>query len=95
MLSVKQWVCEDVKSSTAKGPGCFHSWKKVPENRKISLQTKIRVLEATKMTVVKYGSEVRALRKMKEDLLDLFQKYYLWIILVTWLSDHISNTNLY
>ena len=31
---------------------------------KISLQTKIRILEATVMTVVKYGSEAWALQKV-------------------------------
>ena len=38
----------------------FSRLKKVWKNRKISLQTKIRILEATVMTVVKYGSEAWA-----------------------------------
>jgi hypothetical protein len=32
----------------------------------------MRVLEATEMTVVKYGSEAWTLRKADEDLLDFF-----------------------
>jgi len=36
-------------------------WKKrIWKNRKISLRTKIRILEATVMTVVKYGAEAWA-----------------------------------
>ena len=44
---------EDVKSRIAKAQGVFSQLKKVWKNRKISLQTKIRILEATVMTVVK------------------------------------------
>ena len=47
---------EDVKSRIAKVQGVFSKLKKVWENRKISLQTKIRILEVTVMRVVKYGS---------------------------------------
>ena len=74
----------------------FHSLKKNFErNRKISLQTKIRILEGTVMTVVKYGSEVCALRKTDEGLLDIFQRNCLRIVLVTRLNDRISNSSLY
>jgi hypothetical protein len=43
---------EDVKNRKAKAQGVFSQLKKVWKNRKISLQTKIRILEATVMTVV-------------------------------------------
>jgi len=42
------------------------------------------------MTVVKYGSEAWALRKVDEDLLDVFQRNCLRTILCTWLTNHIS-----
>ena len=51
----------------------FSQLKKVRKNGKKSLQTKVRILEATVMTVVKYGSEAWALRKTDENLLDVFQ----------------------
>ena len=63
---------EDVKSRIAKARGVFSLLKKVGKNRKISLLTKIRILEAIVMTVVKYGSEPWALRKAGENLLDVF-----------------------
>ena len=47
---------EDIKSRIAKAQDVFSKLKEVWKNRKISLQTKIRILEATVMTVVKYGS---------------------------------------
>ena len=64
-------------------------------NRKISLQIKIRILETTVMTVVKYGSEPWALRKADENLQDVFQRYCLRIVLGTRLTDRISNCRLY
>ena len=73
----------------------FNSLKKVWENRKISLQTKIRILEATVMTVVKYGSEAWALRKADENLLDVFQRNCLRTVLGTGLTDRISNSRLF
>jgi len=45
---------EDVKSRIVKTQGVFSQLKKV---WKISLQTKTRILKATVMTEVKYGSE--------------------------------------
>ena len=62
---------EDAKSRIAKADGVFSLLKKVWRNRKSSLRTKIRILEATVMTVVNYGSEAWALRKTEEDLLDV------------------------
>ena len=62
---------------------------------KISTQTKIRILEASLMTVVKYGSEAWTLRKADEDLLDVFQRNCLQIVLSTWLTDRNSNSKLY
>ena len=73
----------------------FSQLKKVWKKRKISLQTKIRILEATVMTVIKYSSEARALRKAGENLLDVFQRNYLRIVLGTRLTDRISNSRLY
>ena len=63
---------EDVKSRIAKAQSVFSLFKKVWKNRKISLQIKIRILEGTVMTVVKYESEAWALQKGVEDLLDVF-----------------------
>ena len=69
----------------------FHSnKKKLCKNRKISLQTKIRILEATA-----YGSEARALRKANKKLLDVFQRNCLRIVPGTRLTDSISNSRLY
>ena len=54
---------KNVKSRVDKAQGVFSQLKQVWKNRKISLQTNIRILEATVITVVKYGSEAWALRK--------------------------------
>ena len=48
---------EDVKSRMAKTQGIFFTVQNVTKNRRISLQIKIRKLEATVVRVVKYGSE--------------------------------------
>jgi len=47
------------------------------------------------MTVAKYGSEACSLRKADEDLLNVFQRNFLRIVLGTQLNDHISNSRLY
>ena len=47
------------------------------------------------MTLVKYGSEARVLQKVDEDLLDVFQRNCLRIVLGTQLTDRISNSRLY
>ena len=47
------------------------------------------------MTVVKHGSEARALQKVDENLLDVFQRNCLRIVLGTRLTDRISNSRLY
>ena len=47
------------------------------------------------MTVVKYGSEARVLRKADEDPLDVFQRNCLRIVLGTRLTDPISNSRRY
>ena len=86
---------EDVKSGIAKTQGVFSQLRIFWKNRKISLQTKVWILEVTVMTVVKYGSEAWALRKADEDLLDLFQRNCLRIVLGTRLTDLISNSRLY
>ena len=86
---------DDVKSRVAKAQGVFSQLKKVCKNRKISLQTKIRILEVRVMTLVKYGSEAWALRNADENLLDVFQRNWLRIVLGTRLTDRISNSRLY
>jgi len=53
----------------------------------VTLRTKIRILEATLMPVVKCVSEVSVLRKMKEDWLDVSQRNGLQIVLGSiWLT---------
>ena len=47
------------------------------------------------MTLVKYGSEAWTLRKADENLLDVFQRNCLRIVLDTRLTDRISNSRLY
>ena len=69
--------------------------KAVWKNRKISLQSKIRIFEGTVMTVVKYGSEAWMVRKADEDLLDVFLRNFLLIFLGTRSTDRISNNGLY
>jgi hypothetical protein len=86
---------EDVKSRIAKTQGVFSLLKKVSKSWKISLQIKIRIMEGTMMTVVKYGSEAWVLQKVYKDLLDVSQRNCLWIVLGTWLTDHILNSRLY
>ena len=49
---------EDVKTRTPKAQGGTSQLKEVWKNRKISLWTKIRILEVMMMTVVKDGSDV-------------------------------------
>ena len=83
---------ENDKSRIAKPQGAFSRLKKVRKNRKISLQTKIRIMAATATTVVKYGSEKWALRKADKDLLEVFQRNWQRFVLDTWLTDRISNS---
>ena len=59
---------------------------------KISLKTKIKISEATVMTVVKYDSVSWALQKTDEDLLDVFQRNCQQIVLGTRLPDRIPNS---
>jgi hypothetical protein len=47
------------------------------------------------MTVVKYGSEAWPLRKADEDLLEVFHRNCLKIVLGTLLTDRMSNNRLY
>ena len=44
---------EGVKNRIAKAQGVFSQFKKVWQNRKISVLTKVKILEATVMTMVK------------------------------------------
>ena len=57
IISKDGWSSEDVQSRIAKAQGVFSQFKEVRKNKKISLQTKVRILEATVVTVVKYVSE--------------------------------------
>ena len=59
------------------------------------MQTKIRILEATVMTVVKHDIKAWALRKMDGDLLDVFQGNCLPDVPGTRLTSRISNIRLY
>ena len=72
----------------------FSQLKKARKNRKIILQTKIRILEATLLTVVKFGSEAWALRKADEHWLDVCQRNFIRIFLGSRLTDYISNSRL-
>ena len=45
--------------------------------------------------MVKYGFEAWALQKADENVLDVFQRNCLWIVLGTRLADRISNSRLY
>ena len=81
---------EGVISRIVNAQGLFSQLKKVRKNRKISLQTKIRMLEAKVMVVVKYGSEAWVFRKADGDLLDVFERNYLRIVLGAWPTDCIS-----
>ena len=76
---------EDVKSKIAKVQDAFFTIKKVLKNRKISMQTKIRIMECTVMTMVKFDG----------DLQDVFQRNCLQIVLGTRLTDRMSNCRLY
>jgi len=57
-------------------------------------ETEIRELESTVMTVMKYGSEAWTIRKADEDLLYVFHRNCIQIVLGTRLTDHISNSRL-
>ena len=57
---------ENVKSRIAKAQGVISQLKKVWKNRKISLQTIIRISGATVMTLAKCGSEAWVLKKTGE-----------------------------
>ena len=46
------------------------------------------------MTVAKCGSETWVLRKMEDDLLDVFLKNCLWIVVGIRLNDLIANSKL-
>ena len=69
--------------------------ERVSKVRKIILQTKIRILDATVMTVVKYNSETLLLQKADEDLLDVLQRNCLRIFPGTQLIDRVSNSRRY
>ena len=74
---------ENVKNRIAKAQGVSSQLKKVWKNRKASLQARIKILEATVMTVIKYGAEAWALQKLDEDLLDVFQRNCLQSVMGT------------
>ncbi|XP_065572446.1 uncharacterized protein LOC136034884 [Artemia franciscana] len=66
---------EDGKIRLAKAQCVCSQLEKVEKDRRISRRTKIRILEATVMTVVKYGSEPWAHRKKTdEDLQGVFRE---------------------
>ena len=92
IVSKDAGISEDVKSRIVKAKSVFLHLKKVWKNRKISLQTKIRILKATGTAVAKYGSEAWALRKVDEDLLYVFQRNCLRIVLDNRLTCSVSNS---
>ena len=65
---------EDAKSRITKAQGIFFKLKKAWKNRRISLKNKIRILDATVMTMVKNISEAWALQKTEDDLWRMFSK---------------------
>ena len=69
-----------VEQPRPRGFFVFLQLLKVWKNKKISLRTKIRILETTVIIVLKYGYETWALRKTKEDFFDVSQKICLNII---------------
>ena len=71
IISKDRECSKDVKIRIAKAQGVFSQLKKVWKDRKICLQTKMRILDGTVMIVVKYGSEAWVLQKLEEDLLDV------------------------
>lgn len=86
---------EDLQNRIAKGQSVFSQLRKVWENRKIRLRTKLRIFEATVISVVRYGSETWALRRKEEDILDVFQRNCLRTILGIRRRDNVSNETLY
>ena len=75
--------------------GVFSHSKKVWQNTRISLRTKIGIFESSVMTVVKFGDEMWKLRKAEEDLLHVSQSNSLRTVLGICLTDLISNSKLY
>jgi len=86
---------EDVRSRILKAHGIFPQVKNVRKSRRRRLQTRIGVLEATVITVVKYSSRIWELQETEEDLLDVFQRNCLRIVLGTRLTDRALNGRLY
>ena len=54
---------KDAKNRIFKAQNVCSQLRKVQKNKKISLQTKVRILEPTMITVVKYDSEASAIQK--------------------------------
>ena len=71
----------------------FSQLENLLKNKKISLQTKIRIFEAITMTVVKFSSEAWVLQKTVKDLPYAFKRNYLWTVMSTRLTDRISNSS--
>jgi len=83
----------NVKIRIAKAQNVFSQLENLLNNKKISLQTKIRIFEALAMTVVKYSSEAWVLQKTVKDLPYAFKRNYLWTVMSTRLTDRISNSS--
>ena len=85
---------EDVTSRISKARGLFLQLKKkVWKNWKISVGSKIRLLEPTVMRVIKYGPEGWGFEKTRDSLY-VFQRNYLSIVLGSRLTDLISYSKL-
>ena len=60
----------------------------------ISLETKIRILVVTVMAAVELYFEAKKLRKIDEDLLDVFQRNCLRIVFGNWLTGGVTNSKM-
>ena len=79
----------------SQGPCFLIQLKKSLEEQEDKSVTRIRILEATMMTVVKYDSGAWALRKTEEDFLEIFPRYCPQTVLGSRLTDRIYNGRLY
>ena len=81
-------------SRMARAEGVFFTVVKSFEEYE-DLLTKIRILEATVKTMVKYDSETWVFQKTEADFYVFSRGICLWILLGTPLTDYIPNIRLY
>ena len=93
---VDSFNCLDsIISKGGQGPGCLSTVEKVWKIKKIRLRNKIRMLEATVVTMVKDITKTCTLWKREHDLLGVFKRNCLRIVLGTCSTDHTSNNKLF